>query len=126
MAKKEVKKHNKEIRVGVAHIQATFNNTIVTITDLRGNVVAASSAGAHGFKGAKKATPHAAQITTEHAVKSALERGLETVSVRAKGPGGGREAAVRALVSNGLIIASIKDVTQVAHNGCRPKKRRRV
>ena len=120
------KKIRKNISVGIAHIKATFNNTIVTITDLKGNVISWSSAGAHGFKGAKKATPYAAQITAEHAVKLAIEHGMQTVSVRAKGPGGGRESALRSLSANGLVVASIKDVTQVAHNGCRPRKRRRV
>jgi small subunit ribosomal protein S11 len=120
------KKVKKNIPVGIAHIKATFNNTIITITDLRGNAISWSSSGVHGFKGAKKATPHAAQVTTEAAVKVAKEHGLKTVSVRAKGPGGGRESALRALATYGLIVASIKDVTSIAHNGCRARKRRRV
>lgn len=121
------KRARKNITVGVAHIKATFNNTIVTITDLKGNTISASSSGAHGFKGAKKATPHAAQIVTEHAVKIAQEHGLKTVSVEIKGPGGGREAALRALAApNALVVAAIKEVTPIAHNGVRPKKRRRV
>ena len=124
---KTTKKRNKKnIAVGIAHINATFNNTIVTITDLKGNVISWSSAGSHGFKGAKKATPHAAQLTTEAAVKLAIEHGVQTVTVKAKGPGGGRESALRALANNGLSVASIKDVTPIAHNGCRPKKRRKV
>lgn len=128
-AKKEKvvkKKVKKNVVVGIAHVQATFNNTIVTITDLKGNVVAWSSAGSHGFKGAKKATPHAAQVTTEAVVRNAREHGMQTVTVKAKGPGGGREAALRALAANGLVVASIKDVTPIAHNGCRPPKRRRA
>ena len=128
-AKKEKvvkKKVKKSVLVGIAHVQATFNNTIVTITDLKGNVVAWSSAGSHGFKGAKKATPHAAQVTTEAVVRNAREHGMQTVTVKAKGPGGGREAALRALAANGLVVASIKDVTPIAHNGCRPPKRRRA
>ena len=120
------KKIKKNVVVGMAHIQATFNNTNVTITDLKGNVISWSSAGSHGFKGAKKATPHAAQVTTDAAVKKAIEHGMQTVTVKAKGPGGGREAALRALATSGLVVASIKDVTPIAHNGCRPKKRRRV
>lgn len=123
---KTKKKVKKNINVGVAHIQATFNNTIVTITDLRGNTIAWSSAGAHGFKGAKKSTPHAAQITTAFVVTLAKDHGLKTVSVEVKGPGGGREAALRALSSSGLMVASIKDVTPIAHNGVRARKRRRV
>jgi small subunit ribosomal protein S11 len=124
---KTTKKRNKKnIAVGIAHINSTFNNTIVTITDLKGNVIAWSSAGSHGFKGAKKATPHAAQLTTEAAVKNAMEHGVQTVTVKAKGPGGGRESALRALANYGLAVASIKDVTPIAHNGCRPKKRRKV
>lgn len=128
-AKKEKivkKKVKKNIPVGVAHIKATFNNTIVTITDLKGNVISWSSSGSHGFKGAKKATPHAAQITTKAAVESAKENGVQTVTVKAKGPGGGREAALRALATYGLIVASIKDVTPIVHNGVRARKRRRV
>ena len=120
------KKDKKNIPVGMAHITATFNNTIVTITDLKGNTISWSSSGVHSFKGAKKATPHAAQIVTQAAVMKAREHGVKTVTVQVKGPGGGREAALRALATYGLIVASIKDVTPVAHNGCRARKRRRV
>jgi len=124
-AKTIKKKARKNIVVGVAHIQATFNNTIVTITDLRGNTIAWSSSGIHGFTGAKKSTPHAAQIVVDHAAGIAKEHGLRTVSARVTGPGNGREAALRAL-SMHFSVASIKDITPVAHNGCRPPKRRRV
>jgi small subunit ribosomal protein S11 len=124
--KKVRKKDSKNIPVGIAHIKATFNNTFVVITDLKGNVISWSSSGVHGFKGAKKATPHAAQIVTQAAVQAAKDHGMRTVSVQVKGPGGGREAALRALASNGLVVASIRDVTPVAHNGCKPRKRRRV
>jgi small subunit ribosomal protein S11 len=120
------KKDRKNIPVGIAHVKATFNNTIVTITDLKGNAIAWSSSGVHGFKGAKKATPHAAQIVTQAAVSTAKEHGVRTVTVQVKGPGGGREAALRALATYGLVVASIRDVTPVAHNGVRPRKRRRV
>ncbi len=119
------RKARKNIVVGVVHIQATFNNTIVTIADLRGNVISASSAGAHGFSGAKKSTPHAAQIVTDHAAGIAKDHGLKTVSVRVTGPGNGREAAIRALGAH-FVVAAIKDITPVAHNGCRPPKPRRV
>jgi len=120
------KKDRKNIPVGIAHVKATFNNTIVTITDLKGNAVAWSSSGVHGFKGAKKATPHAAQIVTQAVVSVAKEHGVRTVTVQVKGPGGGREAALRALATYGLVVASIRDVTPIAHNGVRPRKRRRV
>lgn len=119
------KRARKNIVVGVAHIQATFNNTIITITDLRGNTISWSSAGAHGFTGAKKSTPHAAQIVADHAAGIAKEHGLRTISVKVTGPGNGRESALRALGVH-FAVASIKDVTPVAHNGCRPPKRRRV
>ena len=119
------KKVRKNIVVGVAHIQATFNNTIITITDLRGNTVSWSSAGVHGFTGAKKSTPHAAQVVADHAANAAKEHGLKTISVKVTGPGNGREAALRALGGH-FSVASIKDITPVAHNGCRPPKRRRV
>lgn len=124
--KSQKKKVKKNIPVGVAHIQATFNNTIVTITDTKGNTISWSSSGKHGFKGARKATPHAAQIVTEDAVTQAKEHGLKTVTVEVNGPGGGRESALRALLAHGLIVVAIKDVTPIAHNGCRPPKRRRV
>jgi len=117
----------KVVQVGVAHIKATFNNTIVTIADLKGNTLSWSSSGIHGFKGAKKATPHAAQIVATDAAKKAIEKySLATVSVIITGPGNGRESALRALAANGLVVASIKDETPIAHNGCRPPKRRRV
>jgi small subunit ribosomal protein S11 len=129
MAKNEAKavkkKARKNIVVGVVHIQATFNNTIVTIADLRGNTISWSSAGVHGITGAKKSTPHAAQVVVEHAANAAKEHGLKTVSVRVTGPGNGREAALRALGLH-FSVAAIKDITPVAHNGCRPPKRRRV
>lgn len=120
------KKERKNISNGVAHIQATFNNTIITITDPVGNVISWSTAGAKGFKGSRKSTPFAAQIATEDCVKKAQEHGLRTVEVYVKGPGSGRESALRALQSAGLVISFIKDVTPIPHNGCRPPKRRRV
>ena len=120
------KKERKNISNGVAHIQATFNNTIITITDPVGNVIAWSTAGAKGFKGSRKSTPFAAQIASEDCVKKAQEHGLRSVEVYVKGPGSGRESALRALQSAGLSISFIKDVTPIPHNGCRPPKRRRV
>lgn len=120
------KKERKNISNGVAHIQATFNNTIITITDPVGNVISWSTAGAKGFKGSRKSTPFAAQIAAEDCVKKAQEHGLRSVDVYVKGPGSGRESALRALQSAGLIISFIKDVTPIPHNGCRPPKRRRV
>ncbi|MBI3593295.1 MAG: 30S ribosomal protein S11 [Nitrospirae bacterium] len=120
---KKVKKH---IASGSAHIQTTFNNTIITITDTTGNVIAWSSAGSLGFKGSRKGTPFAAQIASETAAKKAMEMGLKHVDVFVKGPGAGRETAIRALQAAGLEITLIKDVTPVPHNGCRPPKRRRV
>jgi len=120
------KREKKNISVGQVFVNATFNNTIITITDLQGNVIAWSSAGAHGFKGSRKSTPYAAQVTAEHAGRRSQEHGLKTVSVEIKGPGAGRESALRALQAIGLIVTSIKDVTPVPHNGCRPPKRRRV
>lgn len=120
------KREKKNIAVGVAHVNATFNNTIISLTDLSGNVIAWSSAGAHGFKGSRKSTPYAAQITAEFAGKLAQEHGLKTISIEVKGPGSGRESALRALQAIGFIVTSIKDVTAVPHNGCRPPKRRRV
>ena len=122
-AKRRVKKN---VESGIAHIRSTFNNTIVTITDDFGNALSWSSAGALGFRGSKKSTPFAAQIASETASKAAMEHGLKTVEVTVKGPGAGREAAIRALQSAGLEITAIKDVTPVPHNGCRPPKRRRV
>ncbi|NJD92206.1 MAG: 30S ribosomal protein S11 [Geobacter sp.] len=120
------KKEKKNIPNGVAHIQATFNNTIVTITDPVGNVVAWSSAGAKGFKGSRKSTPFAAQIAAEECAKKAQENGMRSLEVFVKGPGSGRESALRALQSVGLVISFIRDVTPIPHNGCRPPKRRRV
>lgn len=111
---------------GHAHIQSTFNNTIVTITDPRGNVIAWGSAGASGFKGSRKSTPYAAQMTAESAARRAMEHGMRSVDVFVKGPGSGREAAIRSLQATGLMITSIVDVTPIPHNGCRPPKRRRV
>ena len=128
MAKKVVRKRRvkKNIESGVAHIRSTFNNTIVMITDVHGNAISWSSAGALGFKGSKKSTPFAAQMAAEQAAKAAMEHGLRTVEVFVKGPGSGREAAIRALQAAGLEVTSIKDVTPIPHNGCRPPKRRRV
>lgn len=127
-AKKIVKKRRdkKFIDRGQAHIQSTFNNTIVTITDLKGNLVSWSSAGKLSFKGSKKSTPYAAQMAADNAAQAAREFGMKTVEVYVKGPGSGREAAIRALQSAGLEVTMIKDVTPVPHNGCRPPKRRRV
>ena len=121
--KRRVKKN---IAKGVAHVHSTFNNTIVTVTDEHGNVITWSSAGALGFKGSRKSTPYAAQMAAETAAKAALVHGLKTVDVFVKGPGSGREAAIRALSAAGLEVTSISDVTPVPHNGCRPPKRRRV
>lgn len=121
--KRRVKKN---IEAGVAHIHSTFNNTIVMITDVQGNAVAWSSAGALGFKGSRKSTPFAAQMAAEAAAKSAMEMNMRTVAVTVKGPGSGRESAIRALAAAGLEVTSIKDVTPVPHNGSRPPKRRRV
>jgi small subunit ribosomal protein S11 len=120
------KKEKKNIPVGVAHILASFNNTIVTITDGNGNVVCWSSAGNQGFKGSRKSTPFAAQMASENAAKKAMEQGMRAVEVWVKGPGAGRESAIRALQSVGLDISAIRDVTPIPHNGCRPPKRRRV
>ncbi len=120
------KKVKKNIPVGVAHIHATFNNTIISISDPAGNLVSWSSAGCHGFKGSRKSTPFAAQVAGETAAAKAKEVGMKSVAVRVKGPGAGRESALRALHAGGLGISSIKDVTPVPHNGCRPRKSRRV
>ena len=121
--KRRVKKN---IENGIAHIRSTFNNTIVTITDSQGNALSWSSAGALGFRGSRKSTPYAAQMAAETAAKGSMEHGLKSLEVTVKGPGAGREAAIRALQSAGLSITAIKDVTPVPHNGCRPPKRRRV
>ena len=120
------KKDRKNVPVGVAHVNASFNNTIITITDPFGNAIAWSSSGANGFKGSRKSTPYAAQVAAEVAGKKAIEHGMRTVAVLVKGPGAGRESALRALAAVGFSITSIKDITPVPHNGCRPPKRRRV
>ena len=120
------RKERKNIERGAAHIQSTFNNTIVTITDLQGNALSWASAGELGFRGSRKSTPYAAQTAAETAAKAAMEHGLKTVEVYVKGPGAGREAAIRALQAAGLDVTMIKDVTPVPHNRCRPPKRRRV
>jgi len=120
------KKEKKNIPLGVAHIQASFNNTIVTFTDTRGNAVAWASSGQSGFKGSRKSTPFAAQVAAETAARKAQENGMRTVGVYVKGPGSGREAAMRAIATAGFRIAFIRDVTPIPHNGCRPPKRRRV
>ena len=125
-AKKGKRKGKKNILNGVVHIQATFNNTIVTITDVSGNVIAWSSAGARGFRGSRKSTPFAAQVAAGDAAAKAMEHGLKNVSVMVKGPGAGRESALRALAAAGLKISLIRDVTPIPHNGCRQPKRRRV
>ena len=129
MAKKVVRTKRKEkthIESGAAHIRSTFNNTIVTLTDTNGNALSWASAGGLGFRGSRKSTPFAAQRAAEQAAKAAMEHGLRTVEVFVKGPGSGREAAIRALQAAGLEVTSIKDVTPIPHNGCRPPKRRRV
>ncbi|HVN75031.1 MAG TPA: 30S ribosomal protein S11 [Thermoanaerobaculaceae bacterium] len=120
------KRERKSVPHGVAHIQATFNNTIVTITDPTGGAVCWSSAGRIGYKGSRKGTPYAAQLAARNAAEQAQEHGVRTVDVELKGPGAGRESAIRALAASGLEIKSIKDVTPIPHNGCRPPKRRRV
>ena len=124
--KKVARRNRKNIDRGAAHIHSSFNNTIVTITDVAGNAISWGSAGGLGFKGSKKSTPFAAGEVAETAAKKAMEHGLKTVEVYVKGPGSGREAAIRALQTAGLEISSIKDVTPIPHNGCRPPKRRRV
>ena len=127
-AKKVVRKRRerKNVEKGQVHIQATFNNTIVTITDTQGNAISWGTAGEMGFKGSKKSTPYAAQTAAEHAAKIAVDNGMKTVEVLVRGPGAGRESAIRALATAGLEITMIKDVTPIPHNGCRPPKRRRV
>ncbi len=124
--KVQKKKEKKNIPLGIAHIQASFNNTIVTFTDTRGNAVSWASAGQSGFKGSRKSTPFAAQVAAETAAKKAQENGMRTVGVYVKGPGSGREAAMRAIAGAGFRIAFIRDITPIPHNGCRPPKRRRV
>ncbi len=120
------RRDRKNIEKGAAHIRSTFNNTIVTITDMAGNAISWASAGGLGFRGSRKSTPYAAQMAAETAAKAAMEHGLKTIEVYVKGPGAGREAAIRALQAAGLEINMIKDVTPIPHNGCRPPKRRRV
>ena len=122
-AKKKVKKN---ITSGIAHVNSTFNNTLITITDVQGNAISWSSSGSQGFKGSRKSTPYAAQVAAEDAGKKAIEHGVKTLSVQVKGPGSGRESALRALQSVGFTITSIQDVTPIPHNGCRVRKRRRV
>ena len=124
--RQQKRKVKKNIPVGVVHIQATFNNTIVTITDVAGNAVSWSSAGVMRFKGSRKSTPFAAQLVAEDAARKAMEHGMKQVGVFVKGPGAGRESALRAIANTGLKITHIKDVTPIPHNGCRPPKRRRV
>lgn len=119
------KKEKKNVPVGLAHIKATFNNTIITFTDMKGNVISWASAGAH-FKGSRKSTPFAAQIAAEGAARTAKDNGMRTVGVFVKGPGSGREAAMRAISAAGMKVSFIRDVTPIPHNGCRPPKRRRV
>ncbi len=120
------RRERKNIEKGAAHIRSTFNNTLVTITDVAGNTISWASAGEMGFKGSRKSTPYAAQAAAEHAAKLAMEHGMKTVEVYVRGPGSGRESAIRALATAGLQITLIKDVTPIPHNGCRPPKRRRV
>ncbi len=120
------KKEKKNVVTGVAHVAATFNNTIITITDTAGNAVSWSSAGMMGFKGSRKSTPYAAQVAAEDAGKKAVEHGMRTLEVEVSGPGSGRESALRALQTVGLVVTSSRDVTPIPHNGCRPPKRRRV
>lgn len=120
------RRERKNIVSGVAHVNASFNNTVVNITDAQGNTIAWSSSGAKGFKGSRKSTPYAAQMAAEDAAKKAQEHGMKSLEVEVKGPGSGRESALRALQAVGFIVTSIRDVTSIPHNGCRPKKRRRV
>src|ERR1700741_1074300 len=119
------RRERKNITSGVAHVNATFNNTVVTITDAQGNTIAWSSSGSQGFKGSRKSTPYAAQVAADSAARKAMEHGVKTLEVEVKGPGSGRESALRALQAAGFMITSIKDVTPIPHNGCRPPKRRR-
>ena len=123
---KQKKKVKKNVDAGIAHIQSTFNNTVVTITDINGNAISWSSSGSRGFKGSRKSTPFAAQLAAEEAARRAQEHGMRSVAVFVKGPGSGRESALRALQSAGFKVTLIRDVTPIPHNGCRPPKRRRV
>ena len=120
------KRERKNISSGIAHVNATFNNTMITISDAQGNAIAWSSAGSQGFKGSRKSTPYAAQVAGEDAGRKAMEHGMKTLEVQVKGPGSGRESALRALQAVGFTITAIRDVTPIPHNGCRPRKRRRV
>ena len=124
--RKAKRKERKHVESGAAHIRSTFNNTIVTITDSNGNTIAWASAGGLGFKGSRKSTPFAAQMAAEQAARAAIDQGMRSADVFVKGPGAGREAAIRALQAAGIEVSSIKDVTPIPHNGCRPPKRRRV
>ena len=120
------RRERKNISSGVAHVNATFNNTLITIADAQGNAIAWSSAGSQGFRGSRKSTPYAAQVAAEDAGRKAQEHGMKTLEIEVKGPGSGRESALRALQAVGFVITSIRDVTPIPHNGCRPRKRRRV
>jgi small subunit ribosomal protein S11 len=120
------RRERKNIVSGVAHVNATFNNTVVTISDVQGNTISWSSSGMKGFKGSRKSTPYAAQMAAEDAAKKAQDHGMKTLEVEVKGPGSGRESALRALQAAGFVLTSIRDVTPIPHNGCKPKKRRRV
>jgi small subunit ribosomal protein S11 len=120
------RRERKNIASGVAHVSATFNNTMITITDVQGNTIAWSSAGTMGFKGSRKSTPYAAQVAAEEAGKKAIEHGMKNLEIEVRGPGSGRESALRALQAAGFTIVTIRDVTAIPHNGCRPRKRRRV
>jgi small subunit ribosomal protein S11 len=120
------RRERKNISAGVAHVSATFNNTIITITDAQGNTIAWASAGGQGFKGSRKSTPYAAQMASESAGRKAQDHGMKTLDVQVKGPGSGRESALRALQAVGFVITTIRDVSKIPHNGCRPPKRRRV
>jgi small subunit ribosomal protein S11 len=125
-AQRVKRRERKNIISGVAHVNATFNNTMITITDAQGNTIAWSSSGTKGFKGLRKSTPYAAQVAAEDAGRKAMEHGMRTIEIEVKGPGSGRESALRSLQSVGFTVTSIRDVTSVPHNGCRPPKRRRV
>jgi small subunit ribosomal protein S11 len=120
------RRERKNVAVGQAHVQSTFNNTIISITDLQGNVISWGSAGAQGFKGSRKSTPFAAQVTAEGTARRAMEHGMRSIEVFVRGPGSGREAAIRSLQAAGLEVSAINDITPIPHNGCRPPKRRRV
>lgn len=120
------RRERKNITSGVAHVNATFNNTMITVSDVQGNTIAWASAGSSGFKGSRKSTPYAAQVAAESAGRKAMEHGMRTLEVQVKGPGSGRESALRALQAVGFTITTIRDVTPIPHNGCRPRKRRRV